>query len=73
MSDREVLQAFEETITRNVQAAVSHSNGTRDLIRQLESKVELLEGQIKQYEERFALIQTQLANMQARVYSGGTA
>lgn len=72
MSDREILQAFEETITRNVQAAVAHSNGTRDIVRQLKTKVEALEGQIRQYDERFALVQAQLASIQARVYSGGT-
>lgn len=70
--DREVLQAFEETTTRNVQAAVSHSNETRNIVRALEARLETLEGQVHQYEDRIALLQTQLTTLQARVFSGGT-
>lgn len=70
--DKEVLQAFEETITRNVKTAVAHGNETRNIVRQLEAKVQLLEGLLGQYDQKLALLQTQLTNVQAKLYASGT-
>lgn len=70
--DKEILQAFEEVTTRNVRAAVDYSMETRKLTRKLEKKVDLLEGNIRQLNQRLDSIQSLLANVQAKLYAGGT-
>jgi len=70
--DKELRKAFEETATRNIKANVEHSNDTRALVRQLEEKVALLEGYIKQYDEKLEQLQKQITHIQTKVFSGGT-
>jgi len=70
--DKELRKAFEEVTTNNVRASVEHGNNTRKLVRELEEKVLLLEGMLRQYDEKFALLNSQLNRLQSKVFSGGT-
>lgn len=70
--EKELRQAFEEVTTNNVRAAVDHANGTRKIVRDLEEKVVILEGTIRQYDEKLEALNIQLNRIQAIVYSGGT-
>ncbi|HEX9817796.1 MAG TPA: hypothetical protein VGA89_02805 [Patescibacteria group bacterium] len=70
--DKEILEAFQETTVRNVQAVVVHTNATRDLVKELEKKVERLDGLVRQYEEKIENLKQQLVVLQTRVFSGGT-
>jgi hypothetical protein len=70
--EKELRKIFEENTTRNVKACVEHGNNTRTLQRQLENKVILLEGILRQYAETFASQQLQLTNLQSIVYREGT-
>ena len=70
--ERELRKAFEEVTTRNVQATVSHSNETRRIVRELEKKIELLEGIVRNQNTIIDSLRLQLANVQTKVFSGGT-
>jgi len=70
--ERELKQAFEEVTTRNVKAILQHSNETRILVRELEKKVVLLEGNIREQNKEIEALKKQLANVQTKVFSGGT-
>ena len=72
MSDVELRRQFEETTTRNVKACVGHANDTRDIVRELETKVEKLQLQVLQYDNKFAQINKDMAGIRAKVFSGGT-
>ena len=52
--DKELMKAFEETITRNVLAAVDHGNETRRLVRELGLKVEHLEAQLVEKDKKLS-------------------
>ncbi len=71
--EREVKKAFEEVTTRNVKANIEFSNETRNIVRNMEKKIELLESIIRQYDEKFSNINTQLSIIQGKLYAGGTS
>lgn len=70
--DREVLAAFQEATTRNVKAVVAHTNATRDLVKELEAKVKSLDGLVRQYDQKFELLQKQIVVLQTKLFSGGS-
>ncbi len=70
--DREILAALQETTVRNVKAVIQHANITRDLVTELEKKVNSLDGLVRQYEKRIDLLQKQIVVLQTKLYSGGT-
>jgi peptidoglycan hydrolase CwlO-like protein len=70
--DKEILESLQETTTRNVKAVVAHANETRDLVRELEEKVRHLDGLVRQYEQKFELLQKQIAVLQTKLFSGGS-
>lgn len=70
--DREILAAFQEATTRNVKAVVAHTNATRDLVKELEQKVKNLDGLVRQYDQKFELLQKQIAVLQTKLFSGGS-
>ena len=69
--EKELRKVFEETTVNNVRAGVEHSNVTRQLVRQLEKKVDLLEGNIRTFTERMDAMQQQITNLQSKLYKGG--
>ena len=71
--DREVVEAFEEVITRNVRSVVNYSDETRKIVRELERHIDILHNQVVGYQERLEQMQSQVAALQAKVYAGGTA
>lgn len=68
----ELRQVFEETTTRNVKAMLEHGNETRRLNRELYTKVETLEKIIAEQNKSIESLKLQLANVQTKLYSGGT-
>jgi ABC-type Zn uptake system ZnuABC Zn-binding protein ZnuA len=44
--EKEMRKVFEEVTTNNVNAVVGHSNATRDMVRELENKINTLENNI---------------------------
>ena len=71
--EKELKLAFEQTTTNNVRAMLEHGNETRRLLRELEERISLLEGIIRQQDTKFETIRSQLASIQQKVFSGGTA
>jgi uncharacterized coiled-coil protein SlyX len=68
----ELRQIFEETTTRNVKAMLAHGNETRRLNSELYLKVETLEKIIAEQNKSIESLKLQLANVQTKLYSGGT-
>jgi uncharacterized coiled-coil protein SlyX len=69
----ELRKAFEEVTTRNVNAAVAHGNETRKLTRELEKKVEKLEGVVREQNATIDSLKLQLSGVQTKLFSGGTS
>lgn len=70
--DRELRKAFEETTIRNVKAILSHSNETRKLTKELESKVDQLNEQIRIQNTTIEELRNLLVTIQAKIYIGGS-
>jgi len=70
--EREMRQAFEHVTTNNVKAAVEHSNETRQIVRELEKKVQLLESQRTLDQANIEQLRMLVTNLQTVVFSGGT-
>ena len=68
--EKELRQVFEDVTTNNVKATVAHSNETRKMMRVLEEKVILLEGILRQYDEKIEDLRKLLVNVQMKLYSG---
>lgn len=68
----ELRKTFEETSTRNITSMLEHGNETRRLLRELEAKVERLEGDLRSANEDRKNIKLQLSRVQMKLYSGGT-
>ena len=58
----------EETVRRNVEATIAHSNETRKMLRELENKLNLVEVLTRKCE----ILEEQVASMQVKLYSGGS-
>lgn len=70
--EKELRKAFEDVTTNNVKAAVDHSNETRRVLRELEAKVAILEGNALNQNDIIDSLKLQLSNVQRKVYQGGT-
>lgn len=70
--EKELRKAFEEVTTGNVKAILDFSQGTRDLIRTLEQRMNRLEQERQQDKALIQSLKLQLSQVQAKVYSGGT-
>lgn len=70
--EKELRKAFEEVTTNNVRAILDHANSSRKMVRELEEKVLQLEELLRQYDNRFATMQNQITNLQAKLYRGGS-
>lgn len=58
----------EEVNTRNVLAIKAHSEQTRELLRELELKI----NNIINLENKITLMENQISNLQVKVFSGGS-
>jgi hypothetical protein len=70
--EKQLREIFEKTTITNIKAIVSYNKLTEDLIYKLEKKVKDLDGVIRLYDEKFEMIQKQLAALLTRIYSGGS-
>jgi hypothetical protein len=70
--EKELLQAFEETSNKNIQMILDHSNESRKLVRDMETKVLQLEEQVRIQNKLIEDLRLLLVNVQMKVYSGGT-
>ena len=70
--EKELRKAFEDVTTRNVQAAISFSNETRNVVRNLEKKIEQLEEQNRIFQKEVQNLRMLLANLQTEVFRGGS-
>lgn len=70
--DKEIRKAFEEVTTRNVKAAVNHSNDTRKIVRDLEAKILHLEEISRAKDNVINDMRQQISLIQQQLYSGGT-
>lgn len=70
--EKEVRKIFEDMVTDNVKRVVEHSNETRNIVRELEKKVERLERVTLAQNETIEQLRNQLAAVQTIVFRGGT-
>lgn len=70
--EREVSEAREIVNRRNVQAAVSHGNETRHMMREMEVKVTTLQNTVMSFQGQIDAMRMQLASIQTKLFSGGT-
>jgi len=70
--EKEMRQVFEDVTTNNVKATVAYSNETRIIVRDLEGKIKLLEGQLRQSNDKIEELRRMITNLQAKAFSGGT-
>jgi len=70
--EKELRKAFEDVTTSNVKAVLDFSQGTRELVRTLEQRMNRLEEERKQDKALIESLRLQIANMQTIIYGGGT-
>ncbi len=68
----ESRKAFEQVTTNNVRIVIGYSKETRDLQRKLEEKVTLLEKQLRNQALTIEDLRKLIANLQVKVFGGGT-
>lgn len=71
-TERTLYKIFEETTTKNVQAAITFSNETREIVRNLEHQIQELKDLVINKDKELAQIRIQLSAIQAKLYRGGT-
>jgi len=70
--EKEMRMAFEEVTTRNVKTMITYSTETRQIVRDMQEKVDLVQAQLRQADEKINNLTRQLSIVQAKLYSGGT-
>jgi len=70
--EKEMRMAFEEVTTRNVKTMIAYSTETRQIVRDMQEKVDLVQAQLRQADEKINNLTRQLSVVQAKLYSGGT-
>lgn len=71
--EREVRRIFEDVTTGNVKAVLGHANETRTMLRDVEKKVKSLENMVLTQQGLLDILRSQLANLQAKMYIGGSS
>lgn len=69
---REIAQAFEETTRRNIETVIAFSNETREIVRNLEGKIQRIEGMIQNNLIELQQLRGMLAQLQAKAFAGGS-
>jgi hypothetical protein len=70
--EKEQKQALEEVTTRNVKTMIAYSKDTREIVRELEKKVNQLEEYNRNQLVVIEALKLQLAGIQTKLFSGGT-
>ena len=70
--ERELRKAFEDVTTNNVRASIDFSNETRKIVRLVAERLAKIEIKLARQDETIEALKLQLANVQTKVYSGGT-
>ncbi len=65
-------EEFEQTATQTLKKTVTKSKHIRDTLRKLEKKIVEKEEKIRNYQDTFQEMQTQLIKIQSEVYAKGT-
>lgn len=65
-------EEFEKACTQELQQAVDQAKQIREKLRQLEEDISGKQAKIRNYEQKFTDLQTQLVKIQAIIYSKGT-
>jgi uncharacterized coiled-coil protein SlyX len=68
----ELRKAFEEVTTKNVQTNIDYSKDTREIVRELEKRVENLDALIRSQNTIINNLNIRLATIQNKLISGGT-
>ena len=68
----EIRKAFEEVTTRNVRTVIDYSTETRNLLRELEKKIDLQADQLRSQANIIEDLRKLIASLQTKVFSGGT-
>ena len=68
----ESWKGFEELIGRNVRTIADYSKETREIVRNLELEIKSLKNMLVTRESEMALMKSQISNLQAKLYVGGT-
>ena len=70
--EKELREVFEEVTTNNLKAVLEYSKNTRELVREMEIKVNLMENQVLEQNKLIDALKIQLSLVQAKLYSGGS-
>jgi chaperonin cofactor prefoldin len=70
--DREIAKASEEVATRNVLAAIQHSNETRKIVKELATILDALQNRVRVQNEEIKQLREQLSKLQQQFYLKGT-
>ena len=70
--EKEILKAIEETVSTNLSTMQNFGNETRKVVRECENKIIGLQEENRNLKSEISQLRIMLANVQARVYSGGT-
>jgi len=80
MSKEEIFQAgelehkkaFEETATKNIKTVVDYTTETREVVRELQGRIDHMEKIIQGQNEKIDMFVQQLAVVQGKLYANGT-
>ena len=65
-------KAFEETATKNIRTVVDYSTATREIVRELQARVDAQHKQILAQNQTISELRTLLASLQSVVFKSGT-
>jgi len=70
--EKELMKAFEDVTVRNVMSIRDYSIETRRIVRSLENEVKHFRDLLIMKDKELELLRNQLANIQSKLYVGGT-
>jgi len=70
--EKELREIFEKTTINNINAIISYNDQTQSMVKDLQKKVQDLDGVIRQYDSLIDSIRTQLTILQTKVFQGGS-
>ena len=69
--DKEILEAFEETTKRNVNAVIAYSKETRKIARDQDTIIKGLQNQVNSQNELIEQFKKQMTSIQMKLYTKG--
>lgn len=67
--EKELRKVFEETSTNNIKAMLEHGNESRKLVRELQERLDHVETQLRQKEEKIESLRTSIVQLQMKTYN----